>query len=98
MPEKLKKITPIHGLWIQPKSNVEIVEKHNTLTPEVYAELSLFLEALGNTLYKKYGADGALYLVAVCPKCDGILGQMLGSDNLICLNCGREFKLTPYQK
>jgi len=50
MPEKLKKITPIHGLWIQPKSNVEIVEKHNTLTPEVYAELSLFLEALGNRL------------------------------------------------
>jgi hypothetical protein len=96
--EKLKRIKVIHGLWVQPKDDTEIVEKGNTLTPEVYAELSLFLEAIGNTLYRKYGADGASYLVAVCPKCNGILGQMCMSPLVICLNCGREFQLTEYKR
>jgi len=96
MTEKLNKIKPIHGLWVQPDNKAKVIYKGNALKPQVYHDLTALLKAVGDKLYEIHGHDGALFLVAVCPECNGVLGQMLGSKNVICLHCGREYKLTEY--
>jgi hypothetical protein len=71
-------------------------EKGNTLKQQVYADLEQLLEATENTLYRIYKEDGMLYVPARCPKCHGLLGQMCGSANQICLKCGTEWELKEY--
>ena len=85
-------------LWVK-RGKVKPLERGNTMPKEEYERLEQLLEQVGINLQDECDTNPSFYMVALCPQteCHGILGQMFGSKNLICYNCGREYELKEYK-
>lgn len=82
------------NLWVK-RGKVKPLERGNTMPKAEYDRLELLLEQVGINLQTELFPNASFYMVALCPKaeCRGILGQMLGTANQICYNCGAEYRL-----